>query len=47
MAKTAALNAQNLEALGAERLAALLIEISTGDVAAKSRLWMELKGDYE
>ncbi|EKM98106.1 DUF6880 family protein [Acidocella sp. MX-AZ02] len=44
MAKTTTLNAKNLEALGAERLAALLIEISTGDAAAKRRLRMELAG---
>lgn len=36
------LNAKNLEALGAERLAALLIEISTGNAAAKRRLRLEL-----
>jgi hypothetical protein len=44
MPKTTTLNAKNLEALGAERLAALLIEISTGDAAAKRRLRMELAG---
>lgn len=38
------LNAKNLEALGAGRLAELLIEISTGDAAAKRRLRMELAG---
>jgi len=32
------LNAKNLEALGAERLAELLIEISAGSAAAKRRL---------
>src|SRR5947207_3511943 len=42
-AKTA-LNAKNLEALGAERLAELLIEISTGNAAAKRRLRLELAG---
>lgn len=42
MAKTTTLNAKNLEALGAERLAVLLIEISTGDTVAKRRLRMEL-----
>jgi hypothetical protein len=36
------LNAKNLEVLGAERLAELLIEISTGDAAAKRRLRLEL-----
>jgi len=40
-AKTA-LNAKNLEALGAERLAKLLIEISIGNAAAKRRLRLEL-----
>jgi tetratricopeptide (TPR) repeat protein len=44
MAKTTTLNAKNLEALGPERLAALLIEISTGDAVAKRRLRMELAG---
>ena len=44
MAKTTTLNAKNLEALGAERLAALLIEISTGNALAKQRLRMELAG---
>ena len=39
-----ALNAKNLEALGAERLAELLIEISAGDAAAKRRLRLELAG---
>jgi hypothetical protein len=38
------LNAKNLEALGAERLAGLLIEISTGSAAAKRRLRLELAG---
>ena len=36
------LNAKNLEALGAERLAELLIEISTGNAVAKRRLRLEL-----
>lgn len=35
-------NAQNLEALGAKRLAELLIEISSGDAAAKRRLRLAL-----
>jgi len=39
-----ALNAKNLEALGAERLAELLIEIGAGDAAAKRRLRLELAG---
>jgi len=36
------LNATNLEALGAERLAALLMEVSQGDAAIKRRLRLEL-----
>lgn len=42
MASKTTLSAKNLEALGAERLAELLIEISAGDAAAKRRLRMEL-----
>lgn len=42
MAARTALNAKNLEALGAERLAELLIEISAGNAAAKRRLRLEL-----
>lgn len=42
MASKTTLNAKNLEALGVERLAELLIEISTGDAVAKRRLRMEL-----
>jgi hypothetical protein len=38
------LNAKNLEALGAERLATLLIDISTGNAANKRRLRIELAG---
>jgi hypothetical protein len=38
------LNAKNLELLGAERLAELLIEISTADGAVKRRLRLELAG---
>jgi hypothetical protein len=38
------LNAKNLELLGAERLAELLIEISTADAAVKRRLRLELAG---
>ena len=45
MAKTT-LNAQNLEALGAARLAELLIELSQGNAAAKRRLRMELAGTH-
>jgi hypothetical protein len=37
-------NAKNLEALGLERLAELLIEISAGNAAAKRRLRVELAG---
>jgi len=44
MASSKTLNAENLEALGAKRLAALLIEISAGDVTAKRRLRFELAG---
>jgi hypothetical protein len=44
MASKKTLNAKNLEALGAQRLAELLIEISTGDAAAKRRLRLELAG---
>jgi hypothetical protein len=44
MASKKTLNAKNLEALGAERLSALLIEISTGNAAAKRRLRLELAG---
>jgi hypothetical protein len=38
------LNAKNLEALGAPRLAELLIELSTGNAVAKRRLRLELAG---
>ena len=38
------LNAKNLEALGAERLASLLMEVSAGDAAAKRKLRMALVG---
>src|SRR4051812_31817738 len=38
------LNAKNLTALGAARLAELLIEVSTGNAAAKRRLRLELAG---
>jgi hypothetical protein len=44
MASKKTLNAKSLEALGAQRLAELLIEISTGDAAAKRRLRLELAG---
>src|SRR6266699_5724761 len=38
------LNARNLEALGAARLAELLVEVSTGNAAVKRRLRLELAG---
>ena len=44
VASKTTLNAKNLEALGAERLAELLIEVSTGNAAAKGRLRLELAG---
>jgi len=44
MSSKKTLNTKNLEALGAQRLAELLIEISTGDAAAKRRLRLELAG---
>jgi len=44
VAAKAALNTKNLEALGAERLAELLIEIIAGNAAAKRRLRVELAG---
>ena len=44
MASGKALNAANLQALGAARLASLPLEISTGDAAARRRLRLELAG---
>lgn len=44
MVSKTTLTAKNLEALGAERLAALLIEISDGNAAAKRKLRLELAG---
>lgn len=44
MASKTTLNAKNLEALGAGRLAELLIEISTGSAAAKRKLRLALAG---
>jgi hypothetical protein len=44
MASKKTLNGSNLEALGARRLAELLIKISTGNAAAKRRLRLELAG---
>ena len=46
MASKSTLNLRNLQALGAERLAELLIELSTGDAALKRRLRMELAGAH-
>jgi len=45
MAAKTTLNEKNLEALGAAKLASLLIEISTGSAAAKRRLRLELAGN--
>lgn len=42
MASEKTLNAKNLAALGAERLAELLLELTTGDASAKRRLRLEL-----
>ena len=44
MASRKTLNAKNLEALGAPRLAELLLEISTGDATAKRHLRLALAG---
>ncbi|WCM27441.1 hypothetical protein NDN01_00435 [Sphingomonas sp. QA11] len=44
MASTKTLTAKNLEALGAPRLAELLIDLSMGDATAKRRLRLELAG---
>jgi hypothetical protein len=44
MASKTTLNATNLQTLGVERLAALLMEISQGNAAMKRRLRMELVG---
>ncbi|PRX27410.1 hypothetical protein SAMN05216257_1183 [Meinhardsimonia xiamenensis] len=44
MASKTTLNAKNLEALGAARLAQLLVEISTGNAAAKRKLRLALAG---
>jgi len=45
MAAKTTLNAKNLEALGAPRLAELLLELSTGNAAAKRKLRLELAGE--
>src|SRR5215469_15418436 len=42
MPSKSVLNHENLIALGAERLADLLLEVATGDAAAKRRLRLEL-----
>ena len=42
MASKSVLNSENLAALGAERLADLLMEVATGDAATKRRLRLEL-----
>ncbi len=44
MTSKKALNVRNLEALGAERLAELLIEISKGRTVARRLLRLELAG---
>jgi hypothetical protein len=44
MASNKTLNAKNLIALGAARLAELLVEVSTGNAAVKRRLRLELAG---
>ena len=44
MASKKILNAGNLEALGAARLAGLLMEISEGNAVPKRRLRLELAG---
>jgi len=44
MASKKTLNAENLEALGAQRLAELLMDIAEGDAATKRRLRLELRG---
>ncbi len=46
MATKTTLNAKNLEALGSQRLAELLIEISMGSAANKRKLRMELAGSH-
>jgi hypothetical protein len=44
MASRKTLNANDLEVLGAERLAELLVEVSTGNAAVKRRIRLELAG---
>lgn len=45
MVSTKTLNAKNLEALGSERLAVLLMEVAAGDAATKRRLRLALAGE--
>ena len=45
MASKTTLNAKNLAALGAERLADLLLEVSKGNAGAKRRLRLELANE--
>ncbi|MBK1663740.1 hypothetical protein CKO38_07360 [Rhodospirillum rubrum] len=45
MASKTTVNAQNLEALGAPRLAALMIDITKGNAVARRRLRLELAGE--
>ena len=45
MASKKTLNAKNLAALGADRLAALLLEVTKGNATAKRRLRLELAGE--
>ena len=46
MASKKALNAKNLEALGAARLAEIMIEVTEGDAEAKRHLRLELAGAH-
>src|SRR4051794_41556185 len=45
MASKKTLNLDNLQALGARRLAGLLLELAAGDAAAKRRLRLELSAE--
>jgi hypothetical protein len=45
MASKKTLNANNLAALGADRLADLILEVTKGNAAAKRRLRLELAGE--
>lgn len=44
MASENSLNLKNLKALGAERLAELLLELASGDASAKRRFVIDLTG---